>query len=335
MKVTLGIASALVCLPACLFADFSYQQTTKITGGAMAGAMKMASIFSKKLREPMVSTVSVKGNKMISASADSTSIIDLDAETMTEVNHEKKTYATIRFAEYTAAMSEMMKKMGEAPKDQQAADIKYKISVEDLNKTREIAGMNTKGYLMKMEAEVKDKKSGEAGSMDMNMEMWLAPKVSGYEEVNEFYKRMAQKMAFTPGGANMAAMGGAAMARGMVEVKKEVAKMDGIPVLEIMRMGGTAQAGAAPQSSAPQPSVKDALSGALGGFGGFGRKKKKEEPPKEEPKPEAQGNATSGSGALMEMTVETTSFSSAAIDASKFQIPAGYKQVEHSISRMK
>jgi hypothetical protein len=233
-------------------------------------------------------------------------------------------------------ISEAMKKMGQAPKDENAADIKYKISVEDLNKTREIAGMTTKGYLMKMEAEVKDKKSGEAGTMDMNVEMWLAPKVQGWEEINEFHKRMAQKLAFTAGGASLAAMGGAGMARGMVEVKKEVAKMDGVPVLEIVRMGGTAQPGAAPQSSAPpQPSVKEALSGAFGGFGGFGKKKKKEEPPKEEPKTQEQGNATTATGSLMELTTETSGFASAAVDSSKFQVPAGYKQVEHSMSKFK
>ena len=48
-----GSFFVLVCLPACLLADFSYEQTTKMTGGAMMGMMKIAGAFSKQLREPV------------------------------------------------------------------------------------------------------------------------------------------------------------------------------------------------------------------------------------------------------------------------------------------
>ena len=48
-----------------LSADFSYQETSKITGGAMAAMMNVAGIFSKNAREPIVSTVAVKGDRMV------------------------------------------------------------------------------------------------------------------------------------------------------------------------------------------------------------------------------------------------------------------------------
>src|SRR5260370_12340236 len=46
------------CLPA--LADFSYDQTSKITGGMMAGMMKFAGAFSKQPREPMVNTLALE-----------------------------------------------------------------------------------------------------------------------------------------------------------------------------------------------------------------------------------------------------------------------------------
>ena len=73
------LAGSLSCLAlSSVYADFSYEQTTKMTGGALAGMMKFAGAFNKQLREPMVSTVSVKGNRLVSSSRESLNIIDLD-----------------------------------------------------------------------------------------------------------------------------------------------------------------------------------------------------------------------------------------------------------------
>ena len=98
-------------------ADFSYEQTSKITGGMMAGMMKFAGAFSKQAREPIQTTVSVKGDRLSTASAHHINIIDLNAETMTDVDLDKKTYAVITFAEFSRAMQQMSEKMGEKTGD--------------------------------------------------------------------------------------------------------------------------------------------------------------------------------------------------------------------------
>ena len=57
-----------VCASSVALADFQYQQTTKITGGAMLSMLKMMSKFSGQMRqglEPMTQTVLLKGNRMI------------------------------------------------------------------------------------------------------------------------------------------------------------------------------------------------------------------------------------------------------------------------------
>ena len=48
------------------FADFQYTETTKLTGGAAAGAMKFAGVFSKSARQSTqgaTSTISLKATK--------------------------------------------------------------------------------------------------------------------------------------------------------------------------------------------------------------------------------------------------------------------------------
>src|SRR6185369_13759403 len=67
------------------FADFTYQETTKITGGALISAMKVAGVFSKQARqmgEPMQSTVAVKGDRMVHRSKIHASVIDLASQTI-------------------------------------------------------------------------------------------------------------------------------------------------------------------------------------------------------------------------------------------------------------
>ena len=58
-----------------LFADFQYQQTTKITGGFLAS---MARFAGKQATEPTTSTVAVKGNRMVHLSPRSAEIIALN-----------------------------------------------------------------------------------------------------------------------------------------------------------------------------------------------------------------------------------------------------------------
>jgi hypothetical protein len=118
------------------------------------------------------------------------------------------------------------------------------------------------------------------------------------------------------------------MAKGMAELAKESSKLNGMPVLQLVKMG--AQAEGQPQGGQPaaqqqqdQQADKPSLGSLLGGK--FGRKKKDESAGEGGGAPQGSGDA---SGSLMEMTTEMGGFSSAPVDAAKFEIPAGFKQVE-------
>ena len=65
--------------------------------------------------------------------------------------------------------------------------------------------------------------------------MWIAPGIPGYQEVRDFYKRMAEKINWTPGG-NMF-MQNPQVSQGMAEVYKEASKVDGVPVQQTITMG--------------------------------------------------------------------------------------------------
>src|SRR5690348_11612582 len=101
-----------ILLIACasLRADFSYEETSRLTGGAFVTILRMGGPFTRKAREPIVSTVLIKGNRMASIGKDNSTIIDLDKETITEINLAKKNYSVMTFAQMRQAMDDAITK---------------------------------------------------------------------------------------------------------------------------------------------------------------------------------------------------------------------------------
>jgi hypothetical protein len=341
-RAALALA-ALTCIPALtLRADFSYEQSSKITGGMMASMMKVAGVFSKSAREPIRTTVVVKGDRMATLTTDSASIIDLSKETITEVNFKQKQFSVITFAEMARYLELMAQKT--AKETGGKADVQFKASVKETGKTQTLSGLGTREVILTLIMESQDKESGQKGSMNVTADMWLAKDVPGYGEVRAFQQKMAQKLAWMPG-SNAFAQGRGDLAKGFGDLQKEAAKLDGVPVLQTIAMGGAGAPGqpgqpAAGQTSQPKQesepaSITGSLGKRLGGLGGFGRKKK-EEPKQEEAQqqPAAASSAPSGgSASLMEMTTELTNFSAASVDGSKLEVPAGFKKVENEMQK--
>jgi hypothetical protein len=333
-----------------LLADFTYQETSTITGGMMMSMMRVAGVFSKQAREPIQSTISVKGDRMVHRSANHASVIDLGSSTITSIDFQKKQYSVMTFDE----MKQMMEQLSQKMQKNDKGEMKFKVSANATGKTKQVSGFDAKEMIMKMEMEGTDKESGQKGGMTVTTDMWIASGIPGYQEVRNFYKRMAEKINWTPGGNMFAA--NPQVSGGMAEVYKEVAKLDGVPVQQLVSMGASGQPGTAGASSdgsaapppqqpaqqqpAAQPSIGGAIGGALGGRFGLGRKKTP--PPADQPAAPASGSGSASGaqsqgapGSLLEMTTELSSFSSNAADESLFSVPAGFKKVESDLKRVR
>lgn len=363
-------AAALACLLAMpAAADFSYEQSSKITGGMMAGMMKVAGVFSKTAREPIRTAVLVKGDRMANVSAKNIQVIDLARETITDIDLDRKSYSVITFADMRRAMEEMSRKMAEQQKNNPNAsgDVTFSAKVDETGETKVINGLTARQVILTLAVEGRDQKTGDTGAMNIVTDMFIAPRVPGYEEVTRFYTRMAEKMAFSPMGG-LGPMMRPEMMRGLGQVYKEMAKLDGVPVVQVIRMGGAAtgtvpegaeqsqqpaqpapSAGQAAESAAASTAASAATSrmgrlggavGGLGGLGGLGRRKKQqqEEQAQQAPPPQQQaapqpGERAQMAGVLMELTTELTGFSAGPVDASKFEVPAGFKQVQNPLEK--
>jgi hypothetical protein len=348
----------LFALPTVLYADFSYTETTQITGGTIVAMMKMAGAFSKQARQagdPIVSTVMIKGNRMVRSNPQRTEIVDLDKETITTIDHVKKQYTTMTFQQMKQQIDDAVKKAKEQKKTDTSSnpsdtDVSFQVKVRNTGATKDVDGISANEAILSMAMDATDKKSGQTGSLAITNDMYLAPEVPGYDEVRDFHKRFATKLgtvfsdSINP--AMLASQPGAGKA--MADMVKEMSKLKGIPVYQVMRMGTTADGTPLPAASeAPLPKsntpempsagqvAKDSATSAitsslgLGGLGGFGHKKKADPPPAD-----AADKANGGQtwAVLVESNTQMTGFSQASVDTSKFDIPAGYKQIEPKIA---
>jgi hypothetical protein len=253
-----------VTLPA--FGDFSYQETSRITGGMMAGMVNAAVGLPAQTREAVMNQVAVKGNRMLRNDTHRASIIDLDKETITEINFDKKQYSVMTFTE----MNQKMEASSPGRNSAQKAPGNYKVSTKETGRTRQIGGFTTREQIVTVEMG----------------DLWIAPQAEGYGEVADFRKRMSEKLSWAPDGlgARPGMMGNVA------ELTKTSMGLDGMPVLQKVRIGNPART-------------------------------------------QAGGQAPLAQGALIEMTTEYSGFSNAALDDAKFEVPAGFQQVEPELGR--
>jgi hypothetical protein len=280
------------------------------------------------------------------------SIIDIASETMTEVNLEKKTYATITFAEMREAMEKMAARMQEAMaknKNEPAPQLDMKVSVKRTGQTKSISGLDTREYIMSIDMGAAPQPGAPpVGLSEIETSMWMTTKIPGYDEVQAFYTRMAKKIGFSPN-MNPLMMQQRGSAEGMKKMVEEMSKLDGTPVLTVTRMKGTSamaammgpqssnsgsNSGARPAESNDRPRFGGGLTGmAAGGIMGGLRRKK--DPKADEAAPAAAPTQAPAPGddVMMETQSEHANYSSASIAASKLDVPAGFQKVEHQMKK--
>ena len=231
-------------------ADFKYTQSSKLTGGAMASMMKVAGVFSKQAREsrePTVSTEYLKGHKMRRDSSDGHStIIDLDARQIIEIDNDKRTYSVMTFDQMRQnlelAKANAQQQMAEQKKSNpQPANVKLtpRLSVTDGPGTRTVAGLPTHEVKVDLEMLIEatdPNQPGQSGQVQtwVKTDQYVTPSLPGSEQFLEFQRAMAKELDWVPGemfGGNVQ------VSSSLAELHKNSAAVKGFPMLQYVSMG--------------------------------------------------------------------------------------------------
>jgi hypothetical protein len=163
---------------------------------------KVMNIFGgKAVKEGVVSTNAVKGNRKATMNESTGQIIDLSEEKVYDVDMKKKTYEVTTFDELRRRMREMREKaekdasreQGKEPKpekgDQPQKEFEVDFDVKETGQTKTLAGYNTREVIMTVTLREKGKTLEDSGGFVMTADSWLGPQIPALKELAEFELR--------------------------------------------------------------------------------------------------------------------------------------------------
>jgi hypothetical protein len=367
-------------------ADFKYTETSQVTGGALIGVVKFASVFAsgdnkkqeQQALQPTTTTHYVKGNRLRTDNAEGTAqIIDLDGRRVIAIDLNKMIYALATFDEIKAAAEQAQQSAQQQAQlnpqqQQQMQDAQLKIAptvhVTPGSGNRVILDQPTNETKVQMDLAMQATATGPnapppgqpnsaTATYSMNMDTFVAPSVTGYQEFAQFYRRMGQEVAWMKLPTMNVKIDPRA-AQGMSELQKNSDALKGFPLLSYVSMTLGAPGDGQPQPAASQPSAQNQqptnpppsqssssssntiptsptsiTMKSLGNL--FGKKKQNNSTPPPDQGAAASNQAStpppnpnSNPNALIEVTTQVNSFSDSSLDGSLFDIPAGYTQLQ-------
>ena len=186
------LALGLVCAAGgALRADVKTQEKSQIKFEGMLG--RMVGMFAgKAAKEGVVSTVAVKGDRMMRVDDRAGQIIDLAEEKIYTLDMKKKTYTVTTFAGLRQKMEEARAKAEKEAKEskgakeepqQQGKEMEVDFDVKQTGQTRTIAGHETKEYIITITTREKGKTLEDGGGMVMTADTWMADKIPALAEI--------------------------------------------------------------------------------------------------------------------------------------------------------
>ncbi|HEU5021491.1 MAG TPA: DUF4412 domain-containing protein [Bryobacteraceae bacterium] len=291
-------------------ADFSFSKTQKVTGGSMAAMAGNAANRESKSY--------FKDQKAAEVASDSTILMDFDAQTITTINKVQKTYRVQKFGDLAAAAG--------------GANADMSVDVKDTGQTKTINGYNAKESLVTLNLDFAAGR-GPVMKMAAEIEVWRSTDVPGAAEMRAFYQKNANNF---PWAAMMGAGGNQSIQRAIAEVQKKLAESDGMVVEEVVRIkpaGAGPQAAQAPQMPqlTPEQQAKmqtaKAQMEAMSKQGGAQAAAAQRAMAAIAAMGAAPSAAGGSAGALIEITIDNTGFSTEAVPDSEFVVPPDYKKI--------
>jgi hypothetical protein len=206
-------------------------------------------------------------------------------------------------------------------------DVNATISVKETGAKKTVNGFDASELVMTMDLDSPEMR--QLGKMQMEMDMWLSKDVPGAGELRAFYKRNMDKF---PWAALSGGGGNPGMQAGMTNLQRKIAELDGVQVLQVVKIkaaGGGAAATPAMPPMTPEQNAKmaDAMAKlqAMQKQGGPGAAMAAQAMAR-------MGNVQPGaapagaSNSMIEMKLESSGFSRDSVPDSVFAIPADYKK---------
>ena len=342
-------------------ADITIERSTSIEGvGAMALASSSGTsrtiISGDKSRTESDTKMQSKivGFLAKNAAGPTAEIVLLDQDKLYHLNIAKKEYTETTFEQMRAQMRKASDQMaanedkGKTAQPPSAVDqskcqwLPAKVSVDKTGQKAQFAGYDAQRVTITASQPCQDKETGSICEVALVLDQWIAADFTENAEVRKFYTAYAQKMGFDPANSQDIAAKAKTMFSQYQGVWTEIASkmqdVKGYPVRSsfTLALGGAQCKDSNAQQTTSDPGsdsihspgdIAGAVAGKLGGL--FQKKKTDASAPAAQATPAVTPVALPpGDVALMTVSSQLTSVSTASASADAFMVPADFKRQE-------
>jgi hypothetical protein len=351
------IGSILGFVAGAVQADVTIVRTTSVDGvGAMAFAnmsgTSSTSISGDKSRtdSDMKMQSKLVGFLARNALGPSAEIVLLDQDKLYHVNINKKEYTETTFEQLRAQMQKMSDQMNSSENKQQPSAVDQskcvwlpaKVDVTRSGEKAQFAGYDAQRVTVTATQPCQDKETGAICEIALVLDQWTSADFAESSEARKFYSAYASKMGIgLPNSQDVSERAKALFGQYKGVWTEVAAKMQGVkgyPVKSSFTLGiggpqckdsnsQQAQTSQADNSSPSTGGIAGAVVGKLGGL--FQKKKDTSDAAAAPPAPAVVPVALPpGDVALMTVSSQLVSVSTAAVGAEVFTVPAGFKKIE-------
>jgi len=323
------LAFSLFLLTTAVWAEVKTEEKSQFKMEGMMGRM-MGMFGGKAAKEGIVSTIAVKGDRMMTVTDNSGELIDLVEQKIYSIDFKKKSYEAMTFEEMRRKLQEAQEQMAKSARESGAKpsseiQMEFDFSLKESGQRRTISGYDCREVVMTITGRQKGKTLEEAGGMVLTSKVWLGPDIPAVKEIADFNQRYAKAMGdiFGPVGSAQQIAMATAMYPGMKDMigkmQAENVNMEGAQILSEMTMESVRSAAQMSQDakSESEPAGGITSVGSLGGMLGrrLGRKKAAESDP----------NKPTNRSTILTMNNELLKVATS-VAATDVAIPEGFKE---------
>jgi hypothetical protein len=327
LLICCSVALSLVAVGAgAAQAEVKTRNKSQVKFEGMLGRM-MGMFGGKAVKEGIVSTSAVKGDRMVTLNDSTGRIVDLAEEKVYELDLKKKSYTVVTFAELRQQLKEAQEKAQrdaekaakeEAGKekekgkeaDKNAPEMDVEFDVKETGERKSIAGYDAREVVMTITVHEKGRTIEDRGGLIVTSDMWLGPEIPAMRELAEFQLRYWKAIAPEAPGmspeqlATVVAMY-PLVKQAMDRLNREQVNMKGTPLLTMTTFDAV---------KSPDQMAKESESSSGGGISGMLARKMMKKDKDEKPRV-----------TIFTINGETLEIATS-VSAADLEIPAGFKQ---------
>ena len=318
VALSAALVSSAFVVGAAVMPDVTIKQKTEVKlGGTLGDAARFLG-----LNKPITTTTRLKGDVLRIDEDETTDIIDLEREVFIKIDHDERRYSVKTFEEWRREWEEAREGMegeGEGDAEEYEGDestvvTTFDVSIERTGETRKIKGYESQEVVVRLTVEAEDTATGELNKIITTSNVWLAEDLEGYGELQEFYRRLGEKLG-RPWEVSLQNLGDLLMqsnpeaAESLKELKERSAELEGTPLLTITRIEVKSSGAGEGEEDEGEEEGGGVVGRAIGGL--FGKKDKDED---EE-------------ALVLEIKTEVKEYSTDGLSVEVFQVRDDYEEV--------